>query len=162
MSTATERKEFSARLRQALARVSTSPGSPTVLARNFNTRYPWQSITVHAARKWLLGEAIPTQDKLRVIAEWLSVPVMWLRYGEGDPGPEFGMEAGAAAAYRPSASDLRLLADLKSLPEPERRLVMELIHVLLRPHDASEAPVSSPPRFMVTGEQLAAMSTGHE
>ena len=37
-------------------------------------------ITVHAARKWLVGDAIPTQDKMRALAQWLAVPADWLRF----------------------------------------------------------------------------------
>ena len=38
-------------------------------------------ITVHAARKWLMGEAIPTQDKMRDYLSALLVPIEWLRFG---------------------------------------------------------------------------------
>ena len=38
-------------------------------------------ISTHGIRKWLFGESIPTQDKLRVLADILSVDINWLRYG---------------------------------------------------------------------------------
>lgn len=58
--------------------------SPTRLAREFNRRYPGTPVTQHASRKWLHGEAVPAQDKLRVLADWLGVAVAWLRFGEGE------------------------------------------------------------------------------
>lgn len=141
MSISTERREFSARLRQALANVAQGSASPTALARNFNTRYPWQPITVHAARKWLLGEAIPTQDKMRVIAEWLSVSVMWLRYGEG-------AEVAANNRQRSvgqegfNSGDIKLLEDVRALKDYERRLVSDLVQMFLQNQDEVRERVS--------------------
>src|SRR3954451_3992025 len=81
MKASIEREDFSARLQQALRNANYSPDSPTELARDFNIRFSGRPITVHAARKWLVGEAIPTQDKMRTLAQWLGVPVEWLRFG---------------------------------------------------------------------------------
>lgn len=55
---------------------------PIVLEREFNQRYWGQPITVQAVRRWLRGEAIPSQDKMQVLAEWLNVEPHVLRYGE--------------------------------------------------------------------------------
>jgi hypothetical protein len=130
MSISSERRDFSARLKTALANVTEMPGSPTLLARNFNARYPWQPITVHAARKWLLGEAIPTQDKMRVIAEWLAVSVMWLRYGEGEGAPILsGARSDDAFGIHPA--DAKLLEDVRALQDHERRLVNDLVQMFL-------------------------------
>ena len=76
-----EREDFSGRLQQALRNAEYSPESPTQLARKFNMRFAGRPVTVHAARKWLVGEAIPTQEKLRTLADWLGVPADWLRFG---------------------------------------------------------------------------------
>ncbi|MBC7413718.1 MAG: hypothetical protein H7327_02150 [Herminiimonas sp.] len=51
------------------------------MAREFNAHFSGKPITVHAARKWLVSESIPTQDKLRSLAGWLGVSVEWLRFG---------------------------------------------------------------------------------
>jgi len=72
MNSTNERESFSERLQQALKNAHYSPDSPTRLAREFNIRFEGRPITVHAARKWLVGEAIPTQEKLRMIAQWLG------------------------------------------------------------------------------------------
>lgn len=55
---------------------------PIVLEREFNTRYWGQSITVQAVRRWLRGEAIPSQEKLQVLADWLKIEPHVLRFGE--------------------------------------------------------------------------------
>jgi hypothetical protein len=58
------------------------PLSPTILQREYNSRSNQPPITVHAARKWLIGQAIPTQDRVQILAEWLNVSASWLRFGE--------------------------------------------------------------------------------
>ena len=75
-----ETSAFSERLRLALQGVGVRP-SPTLVANEFNLRYWGKSITSHTARNWLLGKSIPTQDKLRVLADWLHVSPDELRYG---------------------------------------------------------------------------------
>src|SRR4051794_21105690 len=84
MTPSIEREGFSERLQQALRNADYSMDSPTQLAREFNIRFEGRPITVHAARKWLVGEAIPTQEKLRTLAHWLGVPAEWLRFGGSD------------------------------------------------------------------------------
>src|SRR6476619_4237714 len=81
MKASIEREDFSGRLQLALRNADYSPDSPTPLAREFNIRFAGRPITVHAARQWLVGEAIPTQEKLRTLAQWLGVPAEWLRFG---------------------------------------------------------------------------------
>ena len=81
MNSTQERLLFSERLQQALRHAEYSPDSPTQLAREFNVRFEGNPVTVHAARKWLQGESIPTQEKLRALASWLDVPADWLRFG---------------------------------------------------------------------------------
>ena len=80
MATTTETEAFAQRLRKALEGSSVRP-SPTLVANEFNLRYWGRSITPHTARNWLLGKAIPTQDKLRVLADWLQVSPDELRFG---------------------------------------------------------------------------------
>lgn len=75
-----ETQGFSQRLRRALDSAGIRP-SPTLVANEFNLRYWGKSITPHTARNWLLGKSIPTQDKLRVLADWLQVGPDELRYG---------------------------------------------------------------------------------
>ncbi|MDP1528693.1 helix-turn-helix domain-containing protein [Rhodoferax sp.] len=55
---------------------------PVVLEREFNTRYWGRSVTLQAVRRWLRGEAIPSQEKLQVLADCLKVEPQVLRFGE--------------------------------------------------------------------------------
>ncbi|MBQ5938701.1 hypothetical protein [Massilia sp. AB1] len=131
MNSTNERESFSERLQQALKNAHYSPDSPTRLAREFNIRFEGRPITVHAARKWLVGEAIPTQEKLRMIAQWLGVPADWLRFGGGEQAAS--TEAGGGAARFESA-DVKLIADLQRLDEHHRQLAREFIRMLVRMH----------------------------
>lgn len=128
MNPSIERKGFSERLQQALRGADYSPDSPTQLAREFNIRFDGHPITVHAARKWLVGEAIPTQEKLRTLAQWLGVPAEWLRFGDNDA------QAGEASRSAPrfESADVKLVADLQRLDQHDQALAREFIRMLLR------------------------------
>lgn len=76
-----EKLQFAERLREAMTRAG-YPLRPVVLEREFNTRFWGRSITLQAARRWLRGEAIPAQDKLQVLSDWLGVEPEVLRFGE--------------------------------------------------------------------------------
>lgn len=136
MNATNERESFSERLQQALKNAHYSPDSPTRLAREFNIRFEGRPITVHAARKWLVGEAIPTQEKLRMIAQWLGVPADWLRFG----GAEQAANPDAAGGARFESADVKLIADLQRLDEHHRQLAREFIRMLVRMnHQKAEA-----------------------
>lgn len=122
-----ERDQFSQRLQKLLRDSHHSPDSPTELAREFNVRYPGAPITVHAARKWLVGEAIPTQDKMRTLADWLMVPIDWLRFG-GDAGHNEVRNPVASA----NSLDLKLIADMQLLDEQHKQIVREVVRILIR------------------------------
>lgn len=128
MKVSSEREDFSARLQVALRNASYPPDSPTQLSREFNVRFDGRPITVHAARKWLVGEAIPTQEKLRTLAQWLGVPAEWLRFGgtldsEGNtPDPTSRFES----------ADVKLIADLQRLDASHQRIAREVIRMLVR------------------------------
>jgi hypothetical protein len=122
-----ERERFSSRLQQTLLNARHSPDSPTELARDFNARFQGRPITVHAARKWLVGEAIPTQDKMRILADWLGVPIEWLRFGGGDEDV-----SSRAASARANSIDTGLIADLQLLDEQHREIAREVIRILIR------------------------------
>jgi transcriptional regulator with XRE-family HTH domain len=129
MNSTNEREGFSERLQQALKNAQYSPDSPTRLAREFNIRFEGRPITVHAARKWLVGEAIPTQEKLRMIAQWLGVPADWLRFG-GVSAAQDGESGNASARFE--SADVKLIAELQRLDEHHRQLAREFIRMLVR------------------------------
>ena len=130
MNSSNERENFSERLQLALKNAHYSPDSPTRLAREFNIRFDGRPITVHAARKWLVGEAIPTQEKLRMIAQWLGVPAEWLRFGGSENAA--GNAEGTNNVSRFESADVKLIADLQRLDEHHRQIAREFIRMLVR------------------------------
>jgi transcriptional regulator with XRE-family HTH domain len=130
-----ESESFSLRLKAALRAAQYSPDSPTQLARQFNTRYTGHPVSIHAARKWLRGEAIPTQAKMRALASWLGVTAEWLRYDGGAPLSR--MEPAAQAAHL-TPDDFLLIEEWRHL-DPETRLIArELIRLLVRRDQAKQ------------------------
>ena len=61
------RHAFSGRLSDSLKKSGRST-SPTYLVTEFNAHFGGPKVHVHTCRKWLQGEAIPTQEKLVVLA----------------------------------------------------------------------------------------------
>lgn len=131
-----EKEEFAQRLRDAMTRAG-YPLRPVVLEREFNTRYWGRSVTLQGVRRWLRGEAIPSQDKLQVLADWLGVEPEVLRFG---------------VAVRQSVQERRQRWDdglgyaeretfeaFLSLPAPQRKLVREVILTFARAHAAHPA-----------------------
>ena len=98
---------------------------PAVLEREFNTRYWGKPMTLHGVRRWLLGETLPSQDKLVVLAEWLGVPPQELRFG-----PELVQRVeqrrhrwDRAVGYE----EREIFEAFLRLPVPQRRVVREVI-----------------------------------
>ena len=83
-------------------------------------------MTVHAARKWLQGESIPTQEKLRALASWLDVPAEWLRFGNAAEQ----RAKGQAAALSPT--DSKLISALEQLDEHHKAIALEFLRTLAR------------------------------
>lgn len=124
----TEQERFSDRLNQALAAARYQPAGASRIAREFNLRFPELAVTVHAVRKWIKGEAIPTQDKLVALSQWLGVRADWLRYDDRDQN-----DTDPNAAQQFSGDELRLLRDFQRLDSDRKRIVDEIIQILLRP-----------------------------
>mgnify|MGYP000727006262 FL=1 len=119
-----ETQAFAERLRSALDAVGVRP-SPTVVANGFNQRYWGRSITPHTARNWLLGQSMPTQDKLVVLAEWLQVSPDELRFGKAasaqrlaDADPQF---------EQLDMADREMISRYLGLPAPDRKTVREVV-----------------------------------
>ena len=127
MNKITERNAFSSRLQTALRNANHPSSHPTHLAREFNFRFSGSPITVHAARKWLVGESIPTQDKLRALSTWLGVTAEWLRFGGVDDGTAVTAPASSLAV---ESAQGRLLSEFMELDEHHRQIVQDFIHML--------------------------------
>lgn len=130
-----EKAEFAQRLRDAMTRAGYEL-RPVVLEREFNTRYWGRSVTLQGVRRWLRGEAIPSQEKLQVLADWLGVEPEVLRFG---------------VAVRQSVQERRQRWDegvgyqereafeaFLKLPAPQRKIVREVILAFARTHPAPE------------------------
>lgn len=128
-----EREDFSSRLQKALKDAGYSAYGPTELAHQFNIRFSGHPVSVHAARKWLMGEAIPTQDKIRVLAEWLVISAEWLRFGG-----HHAYDGGPASADNIDPVYLRLIADVQRLDTHHRRLVFEFVRLVIRVSDRAD------------------------
>ena len=121
-----EQEKFAQRLKNSLKNSQFQNNSPTRLALEFNARNPKLEVTVHAARKWLIGEAIPTQAKLRALADWLNVSAGWLRFGDADAGMENG------GKVQLETSSLCLMSDLQRLDKKHLEIAREFIQLLVR------------------------------
>lgn len=129
MASSEEKKGFTKRLTEALRRAGLHDAGPSRIAREFNLRYHGNPVTTQAARKWLGGLAVPSQDKIRVLAEWLDVAPQWLRFGEG-VREERHLTRQESSLYR--ADYPMLLRKFDLLNDTHRKMVFEMVLALLR------------------------------
>ncbi len=111
---------FSKRLNWTLEALGV-PTSATIVQREYNSRSNQSPITTHAARKWLLGEAIPTQERIQVLAEWLNVSASWLRFGE---------EIGSEELQNLTSQEWRLIHSFRRLNTKQRASILALTLVI--------------------------------
>ncbi len=124
MSNQQQKKLFAERLTQALLEGKHSI-SPTYLSKEFNNRYDGQPISVQSANNWLLGKAIPNQDKLTILALWLNVSNQWLRFGDTDKNNIFNINSS-------DATDLDLFFKFRRLNNSQKRIIISLIDEFIR------------------------------
>jgi len=122
-----ERLNFSERLKQSLAGAGLSSNAAE-FTRAFNARAGGAAVSVYAARKWLTGSAIPTHEKLVIMAIWLGVSAAWLRFGDHHAE---SLSAGVIAEARISTPALALLNDISSLPEPAQKTIRAIVDAFL-------------------------------
>ena len=136
-----EKVEFSERLRDAMTRAGYQL-RPVVLEREFNTRYWGRSVTLQAVRRWLRGEAIPSQDKLQVLADWLKIEPEVLRFGEAVrlavQEHKQRWDEGMGHLERET------LDAFLQLPAPQRKLIREVILTFAKVH-AGESDMARDP-----------------
>jgi transcriptional regulator with XRE-family HTH domain len=132
-----ERTEFSRRLVAAMKQAGLRAISPTRLAIDFNLLHRGRPISTQAAHKWLNGMAIPAQDKLRTLAQWLQVSPAWLRYGTQEAAPVAHGVRQKLVAYQ--SLDDELLADFRRLSDGHRCAVRNLVAALLKLESDGEA-----------------------
>ena len=135
-----ETQAFADRLRRALDAAGVRP-SPTVVANEFNLRYWGRSITSHTARNWLLGQALPTQDKLVVLAEWLQVSPDELRFGKSASGSR--LSDADAQFEQLDMADREMIHRYLSLPTADRKTVREVVAAMAVAAGVKKNPGSS-------------------
>ncbi|WP_216934089.1 MULTISPECIES: hypothetical protein [unclassified Acinetobacter] len=123
MSNQKEKKLFAERLNSAMLEAK-HPISPTYLSQEFNNRYSGQPISVQSANNWLLGKAIPNQDKLAVLALWLNVSNQWLRFGDID-------QTNVPNINSLESTDLDFLLKFRKLSSSQKKLLNSLIDEIL-------------------------------
>lgn len=141
-----EHKAFTLRLETLLLNKGKTL-SPTALARDFNLRWRGVPVTVNATRKWLMGQAMPTMDKLAVLANLLNTSEDWLRWGtmtvEEPINQIYAQYAGLAQAELRHA-EKSFAQDFKLLSATNKKVVSAVIEVLLGEQQASSAMPKTP------------------
>ena len=132
-----ESQQFADRLRSALESAGVR-ASPTLVANAFNLRYHGRSITPHTARNWLLGKVMPTQDKLRVLAEWLQVSPDELRFGRA-PGKTYVFEMNAGPIEM-ALADREMIDRYLSLSQTERKIIRDVVSAFVLAKAAERMP----------------------
>ena len=132
-----EKIEFSNRLRQAMKDAGYAV-SPSVLEQEFNLRWYGRSISNQAAWSWLNNKAVPTQDKIQVLAEWLKLEPEVLRFGDA--------VRHSVRAHRQRWDEgigyleRETFDAFLQLPAPQRKLIREVILTFAKVHGTEAAP----------------------
>jgi hypothetical protein len=114
-----ETQKFATRLKLALATKGYTH-SPTFVSNIFNEAFQGKGITPHTARNWLLGNCIPTHDKLACLAKLLDTSSEELRYGRSSE-KTFVFDGEDL-----SAVDQKFLRTYLDLPFNQKRLIREV------------------------------------
>lgn len=122
-----EQAAFAERLSAALAaaKIETSP----VELERLLARYGGTPVTPQAISGWLSGKHMPKQGNLRVLAKMVNLPPEELQYGS-DKRIHGVREARTAWPDHLGGLDRLAFEDFLLLPEPQRKLVRELITAL--------------------------------
>ncbi len=115
-----EQQSFALRLRAALASADV-PVNVAEVWKRFNSLSNDPPVTKHAVRKWLMGESIPTQQRMKVLSAWLKVDSTWLRFGE---------ELAQDENKQLSVDEQMLVKSYRRLPERERQKLLSLVQTM--------------------------------
>lgn len=134
-----EKLGFSNRLRAAMQAAGYEVRA-SVIEQEFNKRWWGRSVSLQAAWSWLNAKAIPSQDKLQVLAEWLKLEPQVLRFGT--------QVARSVQEHRQrweeklSYQERETVDAFLQLPAAQRKLIREVILTFAKVHkpDPSETP----------------------
>ena len=120
----TEYFQFASRLSVAIADKGIK-SSPTVLGKLFNQHFQGRPVTPHTARNWLLGKAMPTQEKLVCLAKLLDTSPEQLRFGRSS---EKTLMADFDGVQTEVANvDQQFFKRYLALTEKQRRVVRDVV-----------------------------------
>jgi hypothetical protein len=120
----TEYFQFALRLTEAIADKGIKQ-SPTVVGKLFNQQFQGRPITPHTARNWLLGKAMPTQDKLICLAKLLDTSPEQLRFGRSREKTLVAKFGGALSEV--ANVDQQFFRRYLALTESQRRMVRDVV-----------------------------------
>jgi len=123
-----EQEQFAQRLREALDDAGYQNESAARITQRFGRQYPQHAVSVHAVRKWLKGDAIPTQGKVMALADWLGVNAAWLRFDGDQPEQDHPTRTDAQI----SDGERQLLFAYRRLDPDQRALVERLLELFQR------------------------------
>jgi transcriptional regulator with XRE-family HTH domain len=123
-----ERLDFSARLKTSMLAAGV-PLKTSQFTHAFNVHANGAYITPYAARKWLCGEAIPTQERIVILANWLGVHAAWLRFGGVG---ESEIHDAAIPESLLATEHLALIRDVIALPRPTQQIIREIVDAFVR------------------------------
>ena len=120
----TEYFQFASRLSVAVADKGIKL-SPTVLGKLFNQHFQGRPVTPHTARNWLLGKAMPTQDKMVCLANLLDTSAEQLRYGRSSEKTLIADFDGVQTEI--ANVDQQFFRRYLALTESQRRMVRDVV-----------------------------------
>jgi hypothetical protein len=115
-----ERKYFATRLKQGMEAIGCKH-SPTVLARLFNAAFQGRAITPHSARNWILGNSLPTHEKMVCLANLLRTTPEQLRFGRASE------KTLVIEGLEQSAEDQQFFKNYLQLNKSQQRLIRDLV-----------------------------------
>lgn len=120
-----DRAAFAARLALAMRRLMPPVEGPTALANALAHHFS-EGLSVQTTHKWLSGRAIPTKDKIEILAQWLDVSPHWLKYGP-DISTRDNKKNRAADLKNLDSATYALADRIRNLPTNQRILVEAMI-----------------------------------
>ena len=116
---------FAERLKQAMVAKSIKY-SPTTLMRLFNEEFDGKAVTPHSVRNWMIGKNMPTQDKLRCLANVLDTSIEVLCYGRSIE-KTLTIHSGNGEEIELSTIQQQLVRKYITLSYSQQRLVSDLV-----------------------------------
>ena len=114
-----EKKQFASRLKQAID-AKGFRSSPTEIATLFNAMYEGNPVRPHTARNWLLGNSLPTHEKMVCLGNLLDTSPEQLRYGRSNE-MTFVLDG-----HTPSAEDQQFFKRYLMLTKVQQRLIRDV------------------------------------